>query len=287
MAVAVGCGRSGAVLLPHFSAARADPLAAAGSSERLAHDMDEGFNRVRDTVRVSGLPRSKQYGSVVGSRKSNKLDPTLFVSPIISAAVALVQQRLDEAKAKDRNDVGRLVAYLRAVSDAVKGLEAEADELLSQCRWADWTDAQWRQRFLSRCGSYLDVDRLRPQLSQALQGLDASRSNLRGRADAVIQRSAKKAQRQAVMQDVENTLHKYDLYLESLKLGLKASAVPGAANILNSARHEIAAVTTAEEAQAAKERLVAGIEHSYDDRIGYQAAGVLEVLAVRIEDAFL
>jgi hypothetical protein len=43
---------------------------------------------------------------------------------------------------------------------------------------------------------------------------------------------------------------------------------------------------TAEEAEAAKERLVPGIEHSYDDRIGYQAAGVLEVLAVRIEDAF-
>jgi hypothetical protein len=66
-----------------------------------------------------------------------------------------------------------------------------------------------------------------------------------------------------------------------------AVAVPGAANILNSARHEIAAVMTDEHAEAAKEKLVPGIEHSYYDRIGYQAAAVLEVLAVRIEDAFL
>jgi hypothetical protein len=128
-----------------------------------------------------------------------------LMSPIVSGAVTLAKRRLDEARATDRSQAERVVAYLRAIAEAVKGLEAEADELLSQCRWMDWSDESARGEFLSRCRSYLDVDHLRLELSEALQGLDASREVLRERADALLQRPGKKAQRKALLSDIEET----------------------------------------------------------------------------------
>jgi hypothetical protein len=216
-----------------------------------------------------------------------------LASPIISAAATQVQKRLDEAKAKNRNEVERLVAYLRAVSEAVKGLEAEADELLSQCRWADWADEKWRQEFLKRCSSYLEVDRLRVQLSEALNGLDASRLVLRKRADALVQRSVNKVQRQAVMLAVQEIVGEFHGYLHSLGLTSEQrasygeSAAPGSADVLISVRLEISKVWTSEEAQAAKERNLPEIRRSHNPRMGYEAVGALEALVVRIEDAFL
>ncbi len=210
-----------------------------------------------------------------------------IVSSIVSAAADRAQKRLDEASDRNRDQVERLVAYLRAISDTVQGLETEADELLSQCRYADWANEQWRQDFLKRCSSYLDVDRLRPKLSQALQGLDASRSVLLDRADAYFQRPANRVQRQGVMLDVQNAVHQYSSYLHRLALGAKDSAAVGAGPVLVQARRRIAEVTTAEEAQAAKEDILPAIEASYEDRVGHQAAGALERLAVRVQDAFL
>jgi hypothetical protein len=207
-----------------------------------------------------------------------------FVSPIISAATAHAQKRLDEAKARDRDRVDRLVAYLRAIVEAVKGLEAEADELLSQCKWMDWADQEQRQLFLSRCGGYLDVDRLRLQLSAALEGLDESRRVLRERAGTRLQRSRTKARRDAVLAEVDATLDRHYQYLATLRLGPKTSGV--AAGELDWVRHLLAEVKTPEQAETAKASALPTIDASYANRRGYEVLGALEALAVRVQDAF-
>ncbi len=207
-----------------------------------------------------------------------------FVSPIISAAATQAQKRLDEAKAKDRSQVDRLVAYLRAVAEAVKGLETEADELLSQCQWMDWADEEQRQAFLGRCSGYLDVDRLRLQLAAALEGLDQSRHALHKRAAARLQRSETKSRREAVLSEVDATLGRYEQYLAALRLGPKTSGV--GAGELDWVRHLVAEVATPEQAETAKASALPTVAASYASRIGYEVLGSIEALTVRVQDAF-
>jgi hypothetical protein len=210
------------------------------------------------------------------------VDP--FVSPIVAAAATQARQRLDEARAKDRDQVDRLVAYLRAMVEAAKGLEIEADELLSQGRWMDWGDEEQRQAFLRRCGGYLDVDSLRVQLTAALEGLDESRGALRERAAARLQRSGTRSRREAVLADVDAALVRYKQYLDDLSLGPKTSGV-GAAE-LDWVRHRIVAATTPEQLASAKADALPVLEGASERRFGHEVLGAIEALVVRVQDAF-
>src|SRR5262249_4084170 len=81
-------------------------------------------------------------------------------SPIITAASAQVRSKLAEAKPRSQSETDRVVTYLDAIALAVKGLEAEADQLLSEALVMDWQEKDERVAFVRRCSlsdTWLDL----------------------------------------------------------------------------------------------------------------------------------
>jgi hypothetical protein len=212
------------------------------------------------------------------------VDP--IVSPIIATASSAVKQKLDDAKTNQLDDAARVVKYLDAIVAAVKGLECEGHDLLSQAQWMDWSDKKARHEFLARCGTYLDVDNLRTDLSRALDGLDASCVSLVNEAAGPMQLPHKKQRRRAVADDIERTSGEYRGYLHSLTVDPRGlSGIAGAE--LDVIRHHVQKVETVEQAAYEKAQVQPMIQEALNSRrFAYQALGALEELSVRVEVTF-
>jgi hypothetical protein len=93
----------------------------------------------------------------------------------IETAIMLVENHLRDAAKVGKANVVACGEYLRAAQAAITGLEREVDEILIEAKSVARTywSPERRDALLVRIDTYLNADRLRPLLGQAVDGIDS------------------------------------------------------------------------------------------------------------------
>ena len=146
------------------------------------------------------------------------MDPiSLAVAKTALNIAADAARNYNKKAAEAKNDLlSRCENYLAAAVEAIKGLEAEYEGLLTQARYCNLKDAGQVQSLQIRLRDYLKVDKLRPELHDAIIGLGKCREELKTWAETRWQRSATKAQREKKLADLDQLLEKLGKYLKNL-----------------------------------------------------------------------
>lgn len=108
--------------------------------------------------------------------------PTGFEGPALKAlefAAKPVAAKLRDAKQRKTDDVERSIDYLEAAREAIKGLELEAQAILSQAMVSNLGDQREVAALRGRLEAMLQEDRMRPLLIQAVEGADQATRQLR------------------------------------------------------------------------------------------------------------
>ncbi len=97
----------------------------------------------------------------------------------IEVAISLARNHLHDASKVGKANVLACQEYLRAAQAAVTGLEREVDEILIEAKSVARTywSTERREALLVRIDTYLNVDRLRPLLGEAIDGIDKCRNH--------------------------------------------------------------------------------------------------------------
>ena len=134
---------------------------------------------------------------------------------LIDLAVNRIDRLLEEASDRNKDDVERCERYLEACSEAIRGLEQEYDEILVQAKNSNETPDEI-QNLRERIDKYLHVDRLRPKLSDAINGLSYYQENLTKNADRYLEWPWKKADKKLAVNEFSEVLEELQTYLKKL-----------------------------------------------------------------------
>ena len=93
----------------------------------------------------------------------------------LEKALTAAERCISNAQAIKKANVSACVEYLRAAQSAITGLEDEADEILIEAKLVSQFYWEKRIALYERIERYLNRDRLRPLLDQAMQGLRPAR----------------------------------------------------------------------------------------------------------------
>lgn len=133
----------------------------------------------------------------------------------LERAFALAQDHLSKAKAVKGANIAACVEYLRAAQSAITGLEEEVDEILIEAKMVArfyWDSRDKRAALYGRIDRYLNRDRLRPLLDQAIQGVTACHKFAERDSKGFFQR----AEKAAAVVEVLQLLRELTGYLASL-----------------------------------------------------------------------
>lgn len=134
---------------------------------------------------------------------------------LIDLAVDRINRLLEEASDRNKDDVERCERYLEACSEAIRGLEQEYDEILVQAKNSNKTPKEI-QKLQKRIEKYLHVDRLRPKLSDAIDGLSYYQESLAKNTDRFLEWPWKKADRKLAVNEFAEVLAELQRYLKKL-----------------------------------------------------------------------
>ena len=135
----------------------------------------------------------------------------------LETALAAAQGYISNAQAIKKANVSACVDYLRAAQSAITGLEDEADEILIEAKLVSMFYWEKRIALCERIERYLNRDRLRPLLDQAIQGIAACHEFAELDAQGFFG-GAEKAEGAA---EVKRLLKELSHYLESLGGAMK------------------------------------------------------------------
>ena len=93
----------------------------------------------------------------------------------LERALTLAEDHLSKAQAVESANIAACVEYLRAVQSAMSGLEDELDEILIETKLVARFYWDKRAALYERIDRYLNRDRLRPLLDQAIQGMNGTK----------------------------------------------------------------------------------------------------------------
>jgi hypothetical protein len=122
---------------------------------------------------------------------------------------------LREARERHAEDAGRCEKFLEAALAAIEGLEREYDEILVEARHVR-DDAARAAALERRIDVYLTVDRLRPRLKEAIDGLDFYCTEFRTRSDSYLQWPWRRGDRKRAVEEFARLLSELQEYLKSL-----------------------------------------------------------------------
>lgn len=143
---------------------------------------------------------------------------TALEKAVASAAQLLIEAKNEAAKANKYNIVC-CISFLEAARTAVTGLEDEVDEILIEATMVGRYEWEKRSELYKRIQSYLNRDRLREILKEALEGVGACYKFAAQDADAFLQRKARKEQKSAAVKallELFGSLHEYLKSLSSM-----------------------------------------------------------------------
>jgi len=136
-----------------------------------------------------------------------------IVITALEKALELVRSYIEKAQKEKLEDIERCRNYLRAVQEAIKGLEREYDEILTQAEYCDLNQSEQVLNLQKRITNYLTVDNLKTELDRVSAGLEESEVAFRKIADSKLQFWWKK--------DRETALVMFNYLLERLTDYLK------------------------------------------------------------------
>jgi nucleoside phosphorylase len=113
-------------------------------------------------------------------------------------------------------DVEYCENYLRAAYEAIKGLEAEHDQILVQAQNCNINNPEQVRLLRARVGEYLGVDKLRPELHRVIMGLEECQKVLKTKANHFPQWSSTNKGRQETMSEFSELLGELMGYLKRL-----------------------------------------------------------------------
>src|SRR5687768_16945253 len=98
----------------------------------------------------------------------------------LETALMLATTYLQRAAEQRRQSARACIWYLEAARAAIRGLEEEADEMLIRAMVLGRfeSDAEHERQLFERVSSYLGVDKLRPKLADALEGINQCHNEL-------------------------------------------------------------------------------------------------------------
>jgi hypothetical protein len=168
--------------------------------------------------------------------------PTGFEGPALKAlelAAKPVAAKVQLAKQRKTDDVERAIDYLEAAREAIKGLEMEAQAILSQASVSNLGDQRDVLALRARLEVMLQEDRIRPLLIEALEGANQAATQLRARANKRLQ--LKRSDKAAIVNDADALVEDLTEYLDALspELGQFASELPELATITGPRAHEL------------------------------------------------
>ena len=91
----------------------------------------------------------------------------------LERALAVAEDHLAKAKSVKSSNVAACIEYLRSAQSAVTGLEDEVDEILIEAKQVARFCWEKNAALYERIDRYLNRDRLRPLLGQAIKGIVA------------------------------------------------------------------------------------------------------------------
>lgn len=114
-----------------------------------------------------------------------------LVVTALGTALALAEEHLSKARAVRSANIAACVEYLRAAQCAITGLEEEVDEILIEAKMVARFYWEKKAALYERIDRYLNRDRLRPLLDQAIQGITACHKFAERDSKGFFQRSEK------------------------------------------------------------------------------------------------
>jgi hypothetical protein len=142
------------------------------------------------------------------------MDP-MFMAALKTAlerSLAVAENHLSKANAVKSANIAACVEYLRAAQSAIKGLEEEVDEILIEAKMVGRFYWDKRAALYERIDRYLNRDRLRPLLDQAIQGIASCQKYAERDATGFFQR----AEKAETVAEVQRLLGELSNYLASL-----------------------------------------------------------------------
>lgn len=98
---------------------------------------------------------------------------SMAMGTALERAAALAEDHLSKARAVKSANIAACVEYLRAAQSAIAGLEEEVDEIFIMTKLVARFDWDKRAALYERLDRYLNRDRLRPLLGQAIKGIES------------------------------------------------------------------------------------------------------------------
>ena len=105
---------------------------------------------------------------------------------VIQAFASLAASYIKKAKEYKEHDVRACENYLEAARVTITGLEEEYDQILVQAKNCDLGQDDQIQALMTRIDTYLTVDMLRPNLKDAVTGLEKCRDALQKNAEGFL-----------------------------------------------------------------------------------------------------
>jgi hypothetical protein len=137
---------------------------------------------------------------------------TKALETALERALLAAEDHLKKANAIKSANIAACVEYLRAAQSAISGLEDEVDEILIEAKMVARFYWEKRDVLYERIDRYLNRDRLRPLLDQAIQGITSCHKFAERDARGFFQR----AEREEVISEVTRLLGELADYLKSL-----------------------------------------------------------------------
>jgi hypothetical protein len=133
----------------------------------------------------------------------------------LSVAADRAADLLRQARERRAEDAARCEKFLEAALVAIEGLEREYDEILVEAGYVR-DDAGRAAALERRIDVYLTVDRLRPRLQEAIDGLEFYRTEFQTRSASYLQWPWRRGDRKRSMEEFARLLSELQEYLKNL-----------------------------------------------------------------------
>jgi hypothetical protein len=130
----------------------------------------------------------------------------------LERALSVAEDHLKKAHAVKTANIAACIEYLRAAQSAITGLEDEVDEILVEAKLVARFYWDKRVALYERIDRYLNRDRLRPLLGQAIQGITSCHKFVERDSRGFFQR----AEKAEAVAEVTRLLGELSNYLGSL-----------------------------------------------------------------------
>lgn len=138
------------------------------------------------------------------------------VSAIVAKAMAEIDRLIGEAKKLAKEDSEYYRKWLEVATEAIQGLEREYEGILEQAVSSDIANPRKKQQLLDRIRGYVQGERLRLKLKEAIEHLEEGSKVLRLHAERRLQFPKTRQTREQALTQFEQYVGELRKYLGSL-----------------------------------------------------------------------